>query len=146
MKYWLSFLALGLFLLVGCGGNEASTPPPPPVPDPVVTVDESTQFPAEIDSTTQIAWEKKKVPTANEGRWNCTDFLKGYENWVDYYVQAIQRQASNPLDTDNLSKMAKLAMQTTKWVAEGLKCNANEAYRQAWERATEKLSQWRKSD
>lgn len=140
--HWLFTILLLFFTLYGCSSDTPATSPLPE-PEPPLVVDESTQFPTEIDSTTQIAWEKKKIPTAKEGRWNCQDFLKGYENWVDYYIGAIKQQAEHPLDTENLQRMAKLGLQTTKWVAEGIKCNANEAYKQSWARATEKLQQWK---
>jgi hypothetical protein len=131
-------------LLWGCGGEE-TTPPPPVVEKPVEKpVDPSQDFPESIDSTTSIAWENKKIPKADDARWDCQSMLAGYENWVDYYARALKRQAENPLDMDNLQRMAKLGMQTVEWVGNSLKCNANEAWKHGWEKATEKLNIWKK--
>jgi uncharacterized lipoprotein YehR (DUF1307 family) len=83
--------------------NESPAPSPSPVPAPQADTPAPTDDPGENTGT----------PQTSDSEWS--EFLRLYEEWVDDYIELLQRYSENPLDMTILTAYMESMEKMIEW-------------------------------
>jgi hypothetical protein len=119
---------IAVMFLASCGGEDNTKIE---TEDAVKIAKESlTEIPSmedaskELDKTLKEVVETvEKVDNVSSNNSECDDFLKGYENFTDKYIDIIKKQKANPSDMSIMTEYASLMGKASDWATKTPDCS-----------------------
>jgi len=134
MKTLIYFVAFSMLVLIsGCGGS-ATKSEQQTTGDETVVTEEMT----ETENEAQEEAVGKEETEIN----NCDEFLEKYENWVDDYLDLLEKFKKNPADPDLTRQYVTVTNELAGWSQQWFKfidCNDQEEYEQRFEAISDKV-------
>jgi hypothetical protein len=95
---------------------------------------------SETEEVTEEALELSDENKKSEFK-NCDEFLDAYEEWIDGYLELLEKYMKNPMDPtiskEYLEKAQKLSVWATDWM-KVYTCAADEKYKKRFKEISEK--------
>ncbi len=121
MKFFIPILFLTAMLFTSCGNKQSK--------------EESTK---DSDPKSEESLENDNLEEAK----NCDEFIDQYEEWMDDYVELIEKYMKNPMDAALSEEYMKLAQEGMNWMSQWnsklIYCASIEKYEKRFEEISEK--------
>ncbi len=126
MKNLISPILILLLVLSSCGSGSSS---------------EEKKASKEIDEAEAVI-EEAIESSDFKGAKDCDEFVEQYEEWMDNYLEFLEKYMKNPMDAVNSQEYLKLAQEGMEWASQWngslIHCASHEKYEKKFEEIAEK--------
>lgn len=136
MRTLIYFMAISVFFFTSCcGGGSENKSDKETAGEEVVVTEEVTE--SENGETEVIETEEVEINS-------CDEFLNKYEEWVDEYLNLLEKFRKNPTDPNLSQQYMKVSNELASWSQEWFKfidCSNQKEYEKRYDAISEKIDE-----